>query len=53
MSNHASTTRRVAHAVAAPSSHGDLRQAATATAVSDSASPPSNPAQATSQCTAR
>ena len=53
MSNHASTTSRVALAVAAPSSHGDRRQAATATADSNSASAPSNPAHATSQCAAR
>src|SRR5215831_1053247 len=53
MSNQASTKSNVAAAVAAPSSHGDLRQAATATAMSRRASAISKPPHATSQCAER
>ena len=49
MSNQASTKSSVAAAVAAPSSHGDRRHAATATPTRRSASAMSKPPQATSQ----
>jgi hypothetical protein len=48
-SNHASTKRSVAAAVAAPSSQGDRRHAATATPTSSNARAMSNPPHATSQ----
>jgi nicotinamidase-related amidase len=49
MSNHASTARSAAAAVAAPSSQGDRRQAATATPSRRSARARSKPAHAMSQ----
>jgi hypothetical protein len=49
MSNQASTARSAAAAVAAPSSQGDRRQAATATASRRAARARSKPAQAMSQ----